>query len=159
MWMLPQRCGVRREAYWQCYMEELLPGVYISWTFSGFFSCVSEETWWCDTSWHILVLWLLQGAKNWKQASLVSCSQSPAVSCPLCKLPVNEWAGHLTSWGSTLGSSDHQLLCLGLSHAPVNMMNPDQERKACNSPYASSLLLSNIRLVWITALTYWDKTH
>lgn len=63
----------------------------------------------------------------WIEASLISCSENPAVSFPLCKLLVNEWAGHLTPWGSTAGSSDHQLLSLELTHAPVNMMNPDHK--------------------------------
>lgn len=70
-------------------------------------------------------LWLLEVFRIWKEANLIPCSQNPAVCCPLCKLPVNEWAGHPTPWGSTSGSSDHQLLCLELIHAPVSMMNPE----------------------------------
>lgn len=113
---------------------------------AGISSCVKRNICHCDDSWHILVLWLLEGARIWKGASLISRSQNPAVSCPLCKLSVNEWAGHLTPWGSTSGSSDHQLLCLGLSHAPVSMMNPEHECKALTPPYvpSSSLLASKI---------------
>lgn len=107
--------------------------------------CVKWNICHCDASWHILVLSLLEGARIWKEASHISCSQNPAVSCPLCKLPVNEWAGHLTPWGSTSGSSDHQLLCLGLSHAPVSMMNPEHGCKALTSPYVSSSSSSSLQ--------------
>lgn len=120
------------------------------------FSCVKLNICHCDASWHILVLWLLEGARIWKEASLISCSQNPAVSCPLCKLPVNEWAGHLTPWGSTSGSSDHQLLCLGLSHAPVGMMNSEHKCEALTSPYvsSSSLLAFNTKQVWWAETKY-----
>lgn len=101
-------------------------------------SCVKWNICHYDVSWHILVLWLRENARIWKEARVVSCSQNPAVSCPLCKLPVNKWAGHLTPWGSTSGSSDHQLLCLWLSHAPVSMMNPEHECKALTLSYVSS---------------------
>ena len=125
----------------------------------GISSCVKWNICHCDVSWHILVLWLPQSARIWKEASLVSCSQNPAVSCPLCKLPVNEWAGHLAPWGSTSGSSDHQLLCLRLSHAPVSMMNPEHECKALTSPYvsSSSFPASNRKQVWGTAVEHWYK--
>lgn len=120
--------GLLRSIGWWAYAQCLhLLDPWIS-------SCVKWNICHCDASWHIRVLCLLKGARIWKEASLISCSQNPAVSCPLCKLPVNEWAGHLTPWGFTSGSSDHQLLCLGLSHAPVSMMNPVQECKALTSP-------------------------
>lgn len=50
----------------------------------------------------------------------------PLLPSPPWKLPVNEWAGQArTLEAAALGSADHQLLCLVLSHAPVGMMNPE----------------------------------
>lgn len=130
-------------------MQICLKGLLLAWSvflwclhlLDPFISlCIIANMWWCDTSWQLLVLWVLQGARIWKEASLIFCSRNPAVSCPLSKMTVNEWAGHLIPWGSTLGSSDHQLLCLGLSHAPVSTVNPEHEYKALNSLRASSLV-------------------
>lgn len=81
--------------------------------------CVKWNICFCDASWRFVVLWLVESEP--KPASSPP-PRTPLFPCPLCKLLVNEWAGHLTPWGSTSGSSDHQLLCLALSHAPVNMM-------------------------------------
>lgn len=133
-------------AYWDGWADKLRPSVYIIWTLE--FLLVSNETsaivMLLGTS--SLVPWLLEVFRIWKEASFISCSQNPAVSCPPCKLPVNEWAGHLTPWGSTSGSSDHQLLCLEPSHAPVGMMNPECKCEALTSLCASltSLLASNM---------------
>lgn len=134
------------ETYWDRWADKLMPSVYIIWTPE--FLLVSNETsaivMLLGTS--LLIPWLLEVFRIWKEASFISCSRNPAVSCPLCKLPVNEWAGHLTPWGSTSGSSDHQLLCLELSHAPVGMMNPECKCKALTSLCVSlaSLLASNM---------------
>lgn len=148
------RCKHFGKAHWDRWADGLLPSVYIFWILE--FLLLSNETsaivMILGTS--VFFLWLLEVFRIWKEASLISCSQNPAVSCPQCKLPVNEWAGHLTPWGSTSGSSDHQLLCLELSHAPVSMMNPECKCKALTSLFvsSSSLLASNIQQVWWSPL-------
>lgn len=112
---LERRCKHVGRVYWNGWVNEPVSSVYIFWAL-GFLHVSNETSAIVMLLGASSVLWLLEGARIWKEASLVSRSQNPAVSLPLCKLPVNEWAGHLAPWGSTSGSSDHQLLCLGVMH-------------------------------------------
>ena len=110
--LFERRYGDYGKADWDLWVRGLMSSVYICRTFLR----VSHEE--HLPLWRVLARpcsrWLLEGAWIWKEANLISRSQNPTVSRPLCKLPVNEWAGHLTPRGSTSGSPDHQLLCLGM---------------------------------------------